>query len=496
MSSIPASQIVKVNPSVLNAGGSALALNGFYLTNDLAIPLGKAQSFATAADVSAFFGPASPEYAQAQIYFNGFRNSTKKPGRVWFASYNAANAAAFLRGASLAGMTLSQLQALSGVITLTVNGASVASSSINLSSATSFSNAATIMQTAFGANATVTYDAQRNAFKIASPTTGAASTITVAQTSSIATGLKLTAATGAVTSQGAVAAVPGTFMDTIKAQTQNWACFATIFEPVLADKLAFSAWTSAQNNRFMYVGWDTDPNAIGNSPSNTWLAGVETNGYGGSYGQWVTLASADKASFVMGAVASIDFERLNGRITLAFRAQDGLSADVTDATTAQNLIANGYNFYGAYDTANDEFLFEYPGQVSGQFQWADTYVNQIQLNAALQLALMNLLVQVNSVPYNQSGYNLIRQACMDPINAGLNFGSIRAGVTLSSSQAAQVNNAAGVDIASTLQQRGWYLQILDASPQVRQARGTPPMTFWYMDGGSVQQIEMASIVLQ
>jgi hypothetical protein len=37
--------------------------------------------------------------------------------------------------------------------------------------------------------------------------------------------------------------------------------------------------------------------------------------------------------------------------------------------------------------------------------------------------------------------------------------------------------------------------VLDASPQVRQARGSPPITFWYMDGESVQRINIASIDL-
>ena len=67
---------------------------------------------------------------------------------------------------------------------------------------------------------------------------------------------------------------------------------------------------------------------------------------------------------------------------------------------------------------------------------------------------------------------------------------------LSASQAAQVNNAAGVKIDNVLTTRGWYLQILPATAQVRSQRGSPPMTLWYMDGGSVQQITLASIVIQ
>jgi hypothetical protein len=133
--------------------------------------------------------------------------------------------------------------------------------------------------------------------------------------------------------------------------------------------------------------------------------------------------------------------------------------------------------------------------VSGEFLWLDSYVDQIWLNNAFQLALMELLINTKSIPYNTAGYSLIEAACMDPINAGLNFGAFRPGVSLSAAQAAEVNNAAGVTIDATLSQRGWYLQVLDASAIVRQARGSPPCTFWYMDGQSCQRINLASIEL-
>jgi hypothetical protein len=107
-----------------------------------------------------------------------------------------------------------------------------------------------------------------------------------------------------------------------------------------------------------------------------------------------------------------------------------------------------------------------------------------------------LLTQIGSIPYEVDGYALIEAAFMDPIEAAVNFGAIRKGVKLSNLQKADVNNAAGLDVSGPLYSRGWYLQIKDASPQVRAARGTPPMTFWYMDGGSVQKLTLASIVIQ
>ncbi|KAG0770936.1 hypothetical protein G6F22_016944 [Rhizopus arrhizus] len=158
-------------------------------------------------------------------------------------------------------------------------------------------------------------------------------------------------------------------MTAIIGVTQNWASFMTMWEPVTADKVAFSAWTNSRGNRFAYVGWDTDVQATTQGSTTSWSAVVAANEYSGSIPVYKDILHA---AFILGAIASIDFERTNGRITLAFKSQSGLQFTVTDATTAQTLIDNGYNFYGDYATANDQFRFLYPGQISGDWKWIDT----------------------------------------------------------------------------------------------------------------------------
>jgi hypothetical protein len=202
------------------------------------------------------------------------------------------------------------------------------------------------------------------------------------------------------------------------------------------------------------------------------------------------------APFLMGWAASLDFAATAGRTTAAFRSLTGITPSVTDAGVADQLRENGYNYYGDYATGNDQFQFFYPGSVTGPFLWLDSYVNQIQLNNALQLALMTFLTSARSVPYNSVGYSMIEAACADPINAALNYGTIQPGVTLSASQIAQVNAAAGRRISDTLSQRGWYLIVTPATPEQRAARASPPITLFYMDGQSVQQLALASIAVQ
>lgn len=572
MNSIPASQLVNVIPGVLGAGGNPLSLNSVFVTHNGAVPIGSVMSFATLADVQDFFGASAQESLMAAVYFAGFEGATRLPGTLYFVQDNASNVAAYLRSASLADMTLAELQGLSGTLIIDVDGETITTANIDLSGATSFSNAATIIQAALQASgtifsgtgtigdgsggagtilnvsavasgkihvgdiirggptptqvlsqqsgtpggiglytvansqdfepggalhidgtATAAFDSQRHAFVISSPTTGDDSTIGFA-TGTLAAGLELQAAQGAVTSQGADAATAADVMNTVVANTQNWALFATTYEPDLAGKEAFAAWVQTTNERYTYVAWDSDVTALQPNASGTFGAIVNAaNDFG-----VVPVYNDDGllAALVCAIAASIDFTAPNGALTFAFKAQAGLVANVTDATEAQNLLGNGYNFYGSYATANQQFSFLQNGQISGDWNWIDAYVNQIYFNSQCQLALVELLAHTNSVPYNATGYALLRSALLDPIGEALNNGTIKAGVTLSNAQRAQINTAANGNVADTLQNQGWYLQILDADPSVRAVRGSPPMTLWYTDGGSIQSIELSSIDVQ
>ena len=487
---IPASDIVVVNPGVVGSGGNPLALNGVILSTNTLLPTAAVRSFASPDAVKAFFGAASAEYAIAQVYFLGFDNSTIKPGTLYFSPYVNTARAAWLQSGNLSAMSLTDLQALSGVLTVTINGVAKTSSSINLATASSFSNAATKIDAGFvSGDVAVTWNPVNSTFLFTSPTTGDASTMSVA-TGTLSAGLMLTSATGAILSQGADADTPATAMDAVKAATQNWVDFMTMWEPVIEDKEAFAVWTNAQNQRFMYVCWDTDAQAIVNGSTTCFGAIAKSLQYDGVVPVYNT---KELAAFMLGTVASIDFSRLNGRITSAFKSQSGFVPTVTDQQIAANLLENGYSFYGAYATANDQFNFLYNGQMSGKWSWVDTFVDQVYLNAQFQLALLSLLTTVKSIPYNESGYSLIRAAMIDPISQALNFGSIRTGITMSAQQKAVVNQAAGMDVSTIIEQQGYFLQILDPGAQVRGNRGTPVINFWYTDGGAVQKITVASI---
>lgn len=506
--SIPAKKLVEIIPGVVGVGGAALALSGLILTADTSVPINTIQQFSDANSVALFFGALSPEASLAAVYFAGFSGKTATPANLLFSQYPTAPVAAYLRSASLAAMTLTQLKAIAaGVMTVTVDGVLKTSASINLSTATSFSNAATLMTTAFVSGPVVTYDAQRAAFVATSGTTGAASTITFAA-GAIATALYMTSATGAVLSQGAIAATPAAAMAAIITKQLNWASFMTAFEPLVADKILFATWTSQQQDRFAYMCWDTDVTA--SQQGNTTAFGPQAIALGlsgsvgfcadpaqaAALGLTMTQLTQPLAAFGMGYMASIDFGQTNGRTTFAYRSQGGIVAGVSDSTVGDTLITNGYNFYGDYATSQQAFRFIQNGSVLGRFKWLDSYANEIWMNANFQQTLLTFMANAGSIPYNNVGYSAIETVLATPINQALDFGAIRAGITLTGSQVVAVNSAAGQKIDTVLSTRGWYLGIKDPGGVVRAARGTPSMTLFYCDGGSIQQMKLASLLVQ
>ena len=648
MSTIPASTIVNVIPSVLSAGGDALVLNGLMLTENTRVPFGTVEAFPTPNTVEAYFGATAEESLVAEQYFGGFNGATQLPGAMLFAQYPQSAIAAYTRGGPASGYTLAQLQALSGNISIVIDGYTRTGTAVNLSSATSFTAAATLVQTALNLTPTVlasftgsigpqtasfngsitgnvlnvtvltygtlqpggvvagvgvvaatiitnqlsgntggvgtyavsgsgqivaleamtlayglltvsgtaaftgtlsvgqaingtgvsasnqiwgygtatgsvgtyivspsqtiategmtavpvavavTYDSVSGGFVVTSGVLGAASLAAYAS-GSMGGYLFLNQAGGAVLSGGSPGLTPAAFMNQIINETQNWASFMNITDPDdgsgNTQKMAFATWCSEQDDRYVYICWDTD------------ITPTESTNASASMGQLVQADSISgicliydvgplTAGFICGAIASVDFGATNGRITFGGKSAPSLTATVTNALVAANLLANGYNYYGAYATANQNFIFFWNGSVSGPFGWLDSFINQIWLNNQFQLDLMTLITQVSSIPYNPAGSALIATALSGTIQQALQFGAIRAGVTLAATQILEVNNAAGGNIAPTLQNRGWYLLVGQASPAVRAARGSPPCTFYYMDGESVQAITLSSIELE
>jgi hypothetical protein len=196
---------------------------------------------------------------------------------------------------------------------------------------------------------------------------------------------------------------------------------------------------------------------------------------------------------MQGVAAAVPWERVNGAITFAFKAQAGLESTVTRKADAEALEAKNCNYLGNFATRNAEFRFQYPGRMSASpYGFIDSYVNSVWLNNVIQRSLMDGLAASPRVPYTDRGYTLIRAWMCDPISRALNNGVMEAGVTLSESQKAELALEAGRDISAELGNNGYCLQVLDPGAPARVDRSSPIINLWYTYAGSVQKLDVAS----
>ena len=500
---IPASELVRVQPRVLAGTGQDLAFNGLFLTENALAPVGTLLTFRDAASVSEYFGSASDEAKAAAVYFGGYNNSFLKPTALYMWRSHKNASAPFVRSAAFSSAKvktlLDDLKGITaGTFSATIGGTAVSLSEVDLSGSDSISAALDIVTKKIAAaegaspaatGVTLSWNSVFRAFTL---TAGAAgSTVAIANLSgTIPDALGLTS--GAVVSAGADAQDYASCLDEVCETTQNFVTYSTIAEADRADALALAGWSNTQyaaGNQFLYVYWSADETLKTDKADETAAIAIRDAEYTGTAGVY---GDVRYPAFLMGVAASIDWDRIDGAITTAFKAQSGLTANVQVKDDAANLIANGMNFMGNYASRNDNFILFQNGQMFGQWSWIDTYLNATWLNNALQVQILSGLELAGRVPYTEAGYTRIRAWVQDVVDRALTNGVIDRGVRLSETQKTELINEAGKDISTDLYNNGYVLQINDATAAVRQARISPSMSFWYTYGGSVHKINLPS----
>jgi hypothetical protein len=133
---------------ILSTEASQYGLDRLFLDTSNLIPFNEVLSFNSEAAVANFFGAGSAEATLAADFFSGYAGSS---ANMLFDRLPVGGGRARLFGGNVSDLTLAQLQAISGALTLSSQGYNF-STSINLSGVASFSAAATAIQNALNAN--------------------------------------------------------------------------------------------------------------------------------------------------------------------------------------------------------------------------------------------------------------------------------------------------------------------------------------------------------
>lgn len=509
MSNVSTSKFVNIIPQLIVARGSGFELNGLLLTQNSTLPIGQVYRFESADAVGAYFGATSQEYAFALKYFQGYDGKTKIPAALLIANYILAPQAGWMRGSSVA-YTINQFNTIAdGNLSVVIGGAQYDLTGLDFSAVVTYSDIAAALQTAIRAaasgvpavaQATVTYSSQFKAFTITAGASDETGTVGYAVPST-GTGTDLSAILGFTQATGAIiSAVQDStitlsfFMNNIVKQTKNWITFTKLWAFSFEEDMAFSSWAASIATRYAYIGNSLESTAKDGNNDVDFASQLKANDIINTipnFGDYFL------AAFVMGAIASINFNIPDGKMTLAFKTQSGQAITCDNDDDYEVLTGKGYNVYVSDSTANNVFTGYQRGTITGDYGFIDAFVNHIWINDQLQVALRTLLSDRRFIPYSDRGLSDIMNAMKPVIDLAKQAGVIEEGVELSDDIINAVRSETGVqDVDSPLYTQGWYLYASQPSSAVRAQRGSPILMFYYCDGGSIQKIDLLSTAIR
>ncbi|AYN86411.1 DUF3383 family protein [Commensalibacter melissae] len=492
--SIPLNNIVRINPKVLSVGNKGNDLFGLMLTRkENVIPAGITSIFENAEEIGKLFGYDSMEYNLATVYFAGFTDSDRVATQLYMALYAENNTSAGLIGATMSAVTLEELRSFKGDLQIVIDNNEKNIVDPDFSFINSFSEAATILENLLGVS--VVYSSGNQSFIITSGLTGHNSYVSFA-TGQLADLLRLSENQGASLSPAIESPTPSSVINTLRKENLTFCSVFLTWEPDEAEALTFAKWADSMKDDVCVILSDSSNKAITANTGTSFAEKVYSANYEGVV---CVYNSLELCAFIAGYPAAWDLEKTDGRYNAAFRRSSLLKANVTNEDIALALKANGYNFYGVWASASNDFVFMMEGKISGQYLWLDSWYCQVWMRRYFQNCFIKTLLAKGQIPYNNEGKGILSAAIKPAIDDFIKFGAIRSGIYLSEDQTQSLKQA-GLNLSqiNNITAVGYYLKIDmgNVTPQTRVRRGSPPINFWYTDGQSVQQINMNSIELQ
>ncbi|ATW57890.1 hypothetical protein CNR33_00044 [Pseudomonas phage tabernarius] len=455
------------------------------ITTNSVLPPGIVIEFANADAVGSYFGQTSEEYKRARAYFSFVSKMVTSPGLISFVRWVNASIPAMIVGdglpKTLGGFTSVATGSLS-ILDGGEGGVAVPVTGINLSTATSLTNVAALVQTAIQSaagvpasltTATVTYNTNTQQFVLtASGDTSGSGALSV---QSLGTVGDLSSLLGWSTGQqvevsGQAADTPDAAVSKSTNISNNFGSFifssATLTNAQIA---AVASWNDEQNNQFLY--------SVSTTAANLALLfngdGTDTNpkvsGYSG-LSLNVRSSSAPNDYIEQSPCeifAATDYSQPNANQNFMFYQFPNRTVVASDDTVADTLDSLRGNYIGATQSAGVPLSFYQRGVLCGGSTAAvDTniFCNEIWVKSTIATAIFNLLMAVGSIPVNDAGASMILAVIQPVIDSGLTNGVIESGKTLDATQQVYIGQVTGDPLAwRQVQTLGYWINIAFSS---------------------------------
>lgn len=485
--SISIERYVEITSGVIGAQAVAQReLIGLRFSTDPRVPVGAHVVVNNAGDALDYFGETSDYDFASQYFAYTSPAPVSRPNKLRYAAYVDTARPARIYGSAITG-TLADFQAVTaGAFDLTVAGVTESYTGINLSTATSFADVASALQTLIAADfasSTVTYDAISASFNLVTGSTGTAdiSVTSTALTSLLGWGVS------AIFSPGSAVQTPLDALRAAEEVTDSFGSFsydATLTTDEIVDVAQYNA---TLNVKYMYLQPVTSvtANTVAAATLSIKSIGLILNGTAGQY----------KESIVQAIMAATNYQRRNASPNYMYRQQSGLTADVTTNALANTYDALRVNYYGQTSNAGQliEF-FQRAFLMGGATDPLDmsVHANEQWLKAYLTARLLSMQLTLGKIPANNTGRGYVVRQVVEAANLGLLNGTILAGKAYTTAQKIAVEQLTGDPNAwMDLQNNGYWVnaEIVERTGESGVTEYVCQYTLAYGKGDSVRKVE-------
>lgn len=423
------------------AGAQAVAqreLVGLRFSTNPRVPVGAHVVVANAGDALDYFGAGSPEATFAAQYF-GYTSPApaSKAEKLRFAAHVDVARPARIYGADK-GTALSALQAITaGDLTITLAGVTEVITGINLSTALSFADVATAVQTAVAAEfagSTVTYDALTGTFNLTTASTGEAA---IAITSTALSEL-LGWGAGAILSPGAAATTPLQALRAAEQVTDSFGSFSFPGTLALSEAVELAQYNASLNLKYMYLQSVSaaDAQTVSAAVLGIPSVGLVLNATAGQY----------KEALPQAIMAATNYTRRNATVNYMYRQLGALTADVTTNADANLYDGLRVSYYGETANAGQKIAFFQRGFLCGGATDAldmNVHANEQWLKAYLTARLLSLQLSLGKIPANNEGRGYVLGQVTDAANLAKFNGTIITGKNITVAQQIAITQISG-----------------------------------------------------
>ena len=360
------------------------------------------RAYSSISGVANDFGLDAPEYKAASLYYQ----QSPQPVDLYIGRWVKTDAAARLRGAILtdAQQAMSNFTALTdGSMSILLDGVENTITGIDLSAETNLSGVAGRIQDALNGS-TVEWDAAGSRFVIRSITSGAISSVgyanAAAEGSDLSALLGLTELAGAQIIAGQASESIAQCVSTLSGLSTDWYGLV-IADTSLSDEDALSVAAAIEADGVSRIyGHTTQATSVLDADVTTdILSKLKAAKYARTFGVYSS-ASPYAAASLFGRAFTVNFNGNNTTITLKFKQEPGITAELLTQSQANALAVKNANVFVNYN--NDTAIIQEGVMCNGDFiderhglDWLQNYV---------QTNLYNLLfTSTTKIPQTDAG---------------------------------------------------------------------------------------------